>query len=352
MISQTQSHKRMSAFTPPQAARLALAALMSSAPLAAAPPPLELPAPQPAPSPPQAPLELPPAATPTPTPSPTPPPSPPAAQPSPAATPDAADALRALAPSPAPVDEAAAAPEPAESEEADETPLLPPENEPLPQAPSSAVGDSVWPAWWPWAAGALAGLGALLAALVLLRRRQPKVLQLAAPAKSAAAGATGSADAVPARLDCQLDILSASRSLMMFTIEYRLEIANRSTRAVRDLQVTTRLGYPGRTGEEAALAPGAEHGEILPRIGPHQSRSVTGTLRLPLSEIAPIRQGASPLLIPLIHLILEGAGYPRETRVFVAGTPSPANLGRLQPIRLDTTPGGIAGVRALPVNAP
>lgn len=346
MISQTHSHKRMSAFTPPQAARLALAALMSSATLAAAPPPLELPAPQPAPPSATAPLELPPAATPTPTPAATP-------APAPAATPGAAQTPGVLAPSPAPVDEAVAAPAAAESDAADETPLPPPpQSEPLPQAPSSALGGSVWPAWWPWAAGALAGLGALLAALVLLRRRQPKVLQLAAPAKSAAAGATGSADAVPARLDCQLDILSASRSLMMFTIEYRLEIANRSTRAVRDLQVTTRLGYPGRTGEEAALAPGAEHGEILPRIGPHQSRSVTGTLRLPLSEIAPIRQGASPLLIPLIHLILEGAGYPRETRVFVAGTPSPANLGRLQPIRLGTAPGGIAGVRALPVNAP
>lgn len=227
---------------------------------------------------------------------------------------------------------------------------------PPPPAASSALGESMLPTWWPFAAGALIAMIAVLGALVALRRRRPKVLRLAAPAKRAGQGADNAGDAdddeALARLDCQLDILSAARSMMMFTIEYRLEIANRAPRAVRDLQVTTRLGYPGRTGEEAALAPTAEDRQIIPRIGPHQSRSITGTLRLPLSEIAPIRQGAAPLLIPLMPITLETAGHQPEARLFVAGTPSPANLGRLQPIRLDVAPGGIAGLRALPVNRP
>ncbi len=223
---------------------------------------------------------------------------------------------------------------------------------PVPQAPSSALGASLLPLWWPLAAGALAGLAVMLVVLLATRRRQPKVLQLAAPPKSAATNADDATGRAPVRLDCQLDILAASRSVMMFSLEYRLEVANRAERAVRDLTVTTRIGYPGRTAEEAALAPSAENIQTLERIGPSQSRSITATLRLPLAEIAPLRQGAAPLLIPLIHVILEGEGHPRETRLFVAGTPSPANLGRLQPIRLDITPGGIAGVKALSVNAP
>lgn len=221
---------------------------------------------------------------------------------------------------------------------------------PPPQAASSALGESLLPAWWPWAAGALIAIAILGGVLVGLRRRQPKGLRLAAPAKGTAA--TEADDEAPPRLDCQFDILSAARSMMMFTIEFRVEIANRSDRAVRDLRITTRLGYPGRTGEEAPLAETAENMQTIPRIGPYQSRSITGTLRLPLNAIEPLRQGAAPLLIPLIHALLESPGQVQETRVFVAGTPSPTNLGRLQPIRLDVAPGGIAGLKALPVNAP
>jgi len=354
------------------------AALTGAAPLAASPPAATAsPATMPLPT-----FDLPPGPGTAPAPTPTPTPEPerarpqaqPQAQPRPSPTPVPASTT---APSPAPT--SAASPAPAPSGDASPSPVAaqpladeaapaalpdsPPELAPPAAAPnssapnssaanSSALGESLLPPWWPLAAGALGGLGVM--AILLLARRigMPRVPRLAAPAPRAADDAGEDSDAAPAKLDCQLAILSAARSVMMFTIEYRLEIANRSPRAVRDLQVTARLGYPGRTGAEAALVPSAETIQTIERIGPHQSRSITGTLRLPLSEISPIRQGASPLLIPLFHMILEGTDHPRETRVFVAGTPSPANLGRLQPIRLDTTPGGIAGVRALPVNAP
>jgi hypothetical protein len=330
---------------------------LASAPVSAAPPAVvDLPAPQPAPSaapspvPAPAPLELPPAAA--------------ERQPVAAATP------RAAAPVIAPPRDAApgAGDTPADSTAAGDTlttQTLPEPAAPFalpseiaaspaaPADPSSALGGSVLPGWWPWAAGALVAILALSGVLLTMRRRRPKVLRLAAPATGTGQGtnAAAAADQAPVRLDCQFDILAAARSMMMFTIEFRLEIANRSPRAVRDLAVTTRLGYPGRTGEETALAQTAENIQTIERIGPHQSRSITGTLRLPLSEIAPIRQGAAPLLIPLIHALLESPDLPRETRMFVAGTPSPANLGRLQPIRLDIAPGGITGLRALPVNA-
>lgn len=183
--------------------------------------------------------------------------------------------------------------------------------------------------------------------LIALRRRKPTAPRLATPVPATASSAE--ADAAPLRVDCQLDIISAARSVMMFSIDYRLEIANRSDRAVRDLAITMQLGQPRQDKAAAPLAETAEDRQTISRIGPYQSRSITGTLRLPLAAIAPIHQGAAPLLIPLIDITMESAGGQTDRRVFVAGTPSPANVGRLQPIRLDTPPGGIAGLKALPV---
>lgn len=206
------------------------------------------------------------------------------------------------------------------------------------------------PAWWPFAAG---GLGALLlfggGALLWWRRRKTKPLHLAAPAEEpAAAGAA--ADTAPPRLDMALEIISASRSLMMFTLEYRLTIANRSGRAVGDLHSAVQLAC-ARGG--AAPSPGAAQAQTLAaidRIGPHQGRSVTGTVRLPLSAVQPLRQGQTPLFVPLVHVTLEGESQPAQKRTFVIGTPSPS--GRVHPIPLDVPPGGIAGLVAQAVALP
>jgi len=229
--------------------------------------------------------------------------------------------------------------------------LIPPEAN-APVAPSSALGASIGPDLWPWLAGALAVIVALIAARILGRRRQPKVPRLAAPAKRPAADESEQAAAIPLRLDCQLDITGAARSVMMFSIDYRLEVANRADRAVRDLAITIRLDQPRQNSTDAPLADTAEERQTIPRIGPQQSRSITGTLRLPLAAIAPLRQGPAPLLIPLLHATLESPDRETEQRTFVVGTPSPATMGRLQPIRLDVAPGGIAGLKVLPVNAP
>lgn len=210
----------------------------------------------------------------------------------------------------------------------------------------------MWPSLWPWLAGALAVIVALIGARILRRRRQPKVTRPTAPAKRPAANAAEQAAATPLRLDCQLDITGAARSVMMFSIDYRLEVANRADRAVRDLAITIRLDQPRQDSTHAPLADTAEERQTIPRIGPQQNRSITGTLRLPLAAIAPLRQGPAPLLIPLLHVTLESPDRETEQRTFVVGTPSPATMGRLQPIRLDVAPGGIAGLKAQPVNAP
>ena len=191
----------------------------------------------------------------------------------------------------------------------------------------------------------------IIGGLALRRVRAPKALQLAAPPAGAGVGLSADNQAL-ARLDCHLDITAAARSVMMVSLDYRLEVTNRSAHAVRDLAITLRLGYPGSRAENGALADTAEDRQTIPRIGPHQSRSITGTLRLPVAAIAPLRQGRAPLLIPLVDALLSAADQADNKRLFVVGTPSRGNPGRLQPIRLDTAPGGIAGLRALRVNAP
>jgi Meckel syndrome type 1 protein len=77
---------------------------------------------------------------------------------------------------------------------------------------------------------------------------------------------------------------------------------------------------------------------------------MTGTVQLPLSAIAPLRQGSSPLFIPLAHVTLEGEGLRAMTKSFVIGTPSSA--GRVHPIPLDQPPGAIAGLAAQPIAIP
>ncbi|MDJ0641968.1 MAG: hypothetical protein QNJ15_04045 [Erythrobacter sp.] len=111
----------------------------------------------------------------------------------------------------------------------------------------------------------------------------------------------------PLHIDLSLEIVGASRSVMMFMLDYRLNIANRSGTAARDLAVTAQLTCAQR-GESNAPSLGAgQPVETIERIGPHQSRSVSGQLQIPLTEVQAIRQGQKPIFIPLLHVTIAGA---------------------------------------------
>lgn len=262
-----------------------------------------------------------------------------ASAPSGTATPTADPALTAAPPDVTETVDAPLASAPADAGETGGTPSL--------------SGASL-PAWWPFAAGGLGALVLLSAIALLLRRRKARPLRLAAPAAGAAAAGTPPEGSAPPRLDLALEITTATRSLMMFTLEYRLTIANRSERAVSDLHSALQLACArasSAAGGGAAASPGAAQGlSNIDRIGPHQAKSLTGTLQLPLSAIAPLRQGQTPLFVPLVHVTLEGESLPALTRSFVIGTPSPS--GRVHPIALDVPPGGIAGLVAQAVALP
>lgn len=275
------------------------------------------------------------APAPAPTPAPTSAPTPAAESTPGTAAADLSEPLPALPPEIPPQTTTAAPPPPA-------TTALP--------AETSALGASVLPDWWPYAAGGLGALALLGGTALAWRRRKPAMLHLAAPL---AAGGSRAADedALP-RLDLTLEITGATRSVMMFTLGYRLTVANRTERAVNDLGVAVQLASAQR-GADNAPAPGAaQRLDRIARVGPHQARSITGEVQLPLSAISLLRQGNAPLFIPLLHVTLEGEGQSAMSRSFVIGPPSASGAGRVHPILLDAPPGGIAGLIAQPISQP
>jgi hypothetical protein len=196
--------------------------------------------------------------------------------------------------------------------------------------------------------GGVGALGLLGAGALLKRRRKHKALRLADPVADRP-GSEPTANEPP-RLDLTLEISAATRSLMMFTLEYRLVIANRSGRAVNDARVAVELACARASGGARPSASAVQGLTDVDRIGPHQARSVRGTVQIPLSAIAPLRQGQTPLFIPLVHVTLDAEGLPALVQTFVIGQPSAS--GRVHPISLDQPPGGIAGLVAQAVALP
>jgi hypothetical protein len=299
-------------------------------------------APSPSPVPDRAPLVLPP---------------PPARESAPAARASAPSAPSSAATFPAatlPGTGAPEAPSPAASGAAPPLASAPAGAGGAPAAPADAFPPAALPDWWPYAAG---GLGALVllggGALAWRRRRKARPLRLAAPAAGAARDSEAGSAPAPdlPRLDLTLEITAATRSLMMFTLEYRLAIANRSERAVNDLALALQLACARASGAGNAPSAGSAQAlQSIARIGPHQARSITGTVQLPLAAIAPLRQGTTPLFVPLVHVTLEGEGQRPLARSFVVGTPSAS--GRVHPIPLDVPPGALAGLVAQAIALP
>jgi hypothetical protein len=153
-------------------------------------------------------------------------------------------------------------------------------------------------------------------------------------------------------IDIALDITTATRSMMNFTLAFRLVLTNNGARAASDLIIAMGLSS-AQSGAGNGVAPGAAREQfVIDHIGSQQSRSVTGELRLPLSAIAVLRQGSAAVFVPLMHVTLMGEGSSALSRNFVIGTPSSANPARLHPILLDTPPGSVPGLRAQAVDIP
>lgn len=147
-------------------------------------------------------------------------------------------------------------------------------------------------------------------------------------------------------LDLALVITGASRSIMRLSVDFSLEITNRSSQPVRHLNIAGELACAQQGASRAAPIDKTKAIEDVERIAPGQSRRIKGTLQLPLHEITTIDQGGKPVVIPLVHFRL---GTPDQTaikRTFVVGTPSAASPTRVHPLVLEGPPGSLPGMRA------
>jgi hypothetical protein len=215
-----------------------------------------------------------------------------------------------------------------------------------PFAPSDAPGAPAFD--WRWLAAGAALLASLLGALLLWRRRKPKVLRLAA----APTIPDPNAEPVLPRIDLALEIPGATRSLRMFTLRYRLTLASRSDRAVNDLVVTVQLACAKRGASNAAALAAAQNIQPMERIGPHQSRTISGEVVLPLTAITPVMHGQAPLFIPLLNVTIVGEGQQAMAKSFVIGTPGSGGKGRVQPLVMTGPPGALPELTARPIDPP
>jgi hypothetical protein len=163
----------------------------------------------------------------------------------------------------------------------------------------------------------------------------PERESAAAPAPAIAEKAGG------APLGLLLEAERMSVSLVNATLHYRLTVTNQSGAALGPVAIAADM-----IGAHASLSPESQLGQDgtglelrheLPALEPGASAEVKGDLRLPLTEVTPIRAGTATLLVPLVRLRAEAAGISLTQAVVVGEMPL-APGGALRPFRLDTGP--------------
>jgi len=307
---------------------------------------------QPTPTPTPAPTEVEvPASTPSPAPAPSPTPSP---------SPPATETPPAPAGIVAPVSTADEEPE-IDSLADGPIAMPPPVAIPIPEtvAPSASI-DSLPPSgdpgplyWWKWAAAALAAI--LLAGGAAFAFRRNRAAQAPATieppiAPLQAESQTETKPIRPDRLKIGIQVGSMMRSVMMLTLKFGVELANRQDRALRNIRVSADLtsAKRGLPMEQQMASTQSELNALgqSDRIGPHQTGTVNGQLQLPLNEIEVFRQGQMPLCVPLLRLRVEAEGIEPQFLTFLIGQAALQPGGRLQPLPLAGPPGGMEGVQA------
>ncbi len=295
------------------------------------------PTPTPAPSPVRSPVPSP---APTPRPRATPTLTPPANREAPAAPPSlpAPESAATDSPESAP-SESQALPGEAASPSFDTQPAATvPATEAASESPTTE-GEGT-PAWW-WLAG-LAALALLAAAAVWGRRRSPAPLRIEPPVVRTDGGAALAAPR--AALTLRPEAIRLSRSVMAATLTYRLTVLNRGTEALTDVVIEADLGSASGdrpVEEQVAMATTAlEPRHTMPRLAPGQSARFEGKVQLQLSQAGILRQGATPLLVPLLRLRTTAEGIEPQAQTLAIGQQGTSGSSRLQPFRLDEGPRG------------
>ncbi len=249
---------------------------------------------------------------------------------------------------------------------------------PVPAEPVLPTGDSEastsLPDSWPWW---LAGLAAAILALFfgwMFRRRKEGQVANAGLAEAPAPKGPGHSTPEEAievetatpiaatntpNIELKLEIEQLSRSMMTMTLRCRVTLANRSDRAARDIAICADLVSANRQLPMDAQVAGAT--AFLPeigsaeRIGPHKTQSVSGTLTLPIQQLAAFKHSNRPMFVPLVRVRMDCAGSEPQFCTFVVGIaadPSLKSSSKLHPVPLDGIPGSYPNVRSRPIAIP
>ncbi len=183
-----------------------------------------------------------------------------------------------------------------------------------------------------------------------------------APAPPAPAAAPSPAPATP-RSDGFLDVsLSARRlsaTLLNTSLSYELVVTNHGETPVGPLTVTCDMigahaSLPARVQLENPGQDDPAH--RIPHLGPGESATMAGELRLPLNAITPIRHGAAALFVPLARFRIlvwrEGRPPISANRTFVIGETPPNPDAALKPFRLDLGPRMYSSISQREVTVP
>jgi hypothetical protein len=209
--------------------------------------------------------------------------------------------------------------------------------------------------WTPW----LAGLAALMAAAGLfafLRRRRGTIAEVdedrsyaGAEAVTAAPPPPPVASVPPAErpaVAIAFEAVSARYTLIGVTVDYKVTLHNEGEAPARDLRVGATMAN-AHPGQEQALArffasPVDMPVHSIEQLGPGESVTLTGSLRLSNEALAPIRVRDRALLIPVVgfsaHYVwgTDGRGY--SGAAFIVGQESDPPRERMAPFRLDQGP--------------
>lgn len=209
-----------------------------------------------------------------------------------------------------------------------------------PAAQESAEGiDWLWPAL---GGGLLALLG--LGYFVSQRRRNVPPPEIERPIVARALG-----KAAPHEIQISAEAIKLTRSVMNATLHYRVSLINRSSGALKDVDlgadiVSAHGGVPVEQQVASAAQP-LEKRHSFGRIAPGQSVRYEGQLTIPLSQARVIRQGNAALFVPLLRVRLDGASEVPLVKTFVVGLGAPGG-GRVMPFRIDEGPRSYSPIAA------
>jgi len=210
--------------------------------------------------------------------------------------------------------------------------------------------------YWIWILGAFGLLIGVPSIWLTLRRRRsqtqpPEIEPPLAPRDGHIE--MGLASNEKAKFDTRVEVESLSRSFRMVTVKYRVEITNRGGRALRDLTFGADLVSVARgtgdTDQLAHVSMSLPTAGSIDRVGPHQTRNLSGSVQMPIEAIQAFAQGQVPMFIPLLRLRIDGPEIGAEARTYALGLGG-ASDGRINPLPLDNPLGSYQGVRAVRVD--